>query len=627
MNSERLQAFRQRMQAYKDAKSKDENASYWGTIQSFQNGGPVGRLGASNIVGNIMSGLIEGTKRAARIPAEEIAHQAGEPYRTKQDIIEGAIKSFINPTPQDSVKYTGSFLPNNNGEPLPNTKRDLIRLYLQGDETGFEKWNGDNNGYDYSNYSVKNNYSPKEYKGNFYNNDTIRLPEQSRTWLDSIADNNSTIGFMGTNHPLSSNADDVGGHLGKVTRNGDNYNIHFSDMWDFQPNDYNSLWDVPERASIQSIQPALLDFVGNPFILRQTIPAKINSNINSELNDEYILLDNPNYQDYVGRYQDGGQVGRRTGSYSDQYGNEGWLAEIPEVTITGNKNYYLANRWNQENPQVNSEIPLRQYVDDNGEIQTGFGYNPGAGYLSGVDPLGELVVGGAALNKPLQYAGRKALEGIARTTGNKQLRNYLVGREFRNSNISRPVTQGEYNSLDRHIDTRYGQNFDKNRLGNLLSEDTSESIIYNAADNNSVYKLVKPQNNYSTNFAEGSPELYNSVLNRQLQNNNFDLFLPYKHEGFINQQGTRYPVLSQSRATGTAPTNSNTLVNEMIRRNFQPTGMYDDVFVKGNMHLGDIHSGNYLINERGIPQIFDMNTSIYNTPNTLPLSPGRFIGR
>lgn len=96
------------------------------------------------------------------------------------------------------------------------------------------------------------------------------------------------------------------------------------------------------------------------------------------------------------------------------------LAELPEVTVIGNKNYYLANKWNSNNIQLTSEMPVRVYVNNNGQLDYTRQYNPSAGYVSGTDPLGEFVVGNAVLNKPLQLVGR-ATEQTARGT---QIKNY-----------------------------------------------------------------------------------------------------------------------------------------------------------------------------------------------------------
>lgn len=115
------------------------------------------------------------------------------------------------------------------------------------------------------------------------------------------------------------------------------------------------------------------------------------------------------------KYQNSGKL---VGRYSDSKGEEGLLAELPEVTVIGNKNYYLANKWNSNNIQLTSEMPVRAYVNNNGRLDYTRQYNPSAGYVSGTDPLGEFVVGNAVLNKPLQLIGRATEYGLAKA-GNK----------------------------------------------------------------------------------------------------------------------------------------------------------------------------------------------------------------
>lgn len=118
------------------------------------------------------------------------------------------------------------------------------------------------------------------------------------------------------------------------------------------------------------------------------------------------------------KYQNSGKL---VGRYSDSKGEEGLLAELPEVTVIGNKNYYLANKWNSNNIQLTSEMPVRAYVNNNGQLDYTRQYNPSAGYVSGTDPLGEFVVGNAVLNKPLQLVGRATEYGLAKA-GNKWAR-------------------------------------------------------------------------------------------------------------------------------------------------------------------------------------------------------------
>ena len=124
------------------------------------------------------------------------------------------------------------------------------------------------------------------------------------------------------------------------------------------------------------------------------------------------------------KYQNSGKL---VGRYSDSKGEEGLLAELPEVTVIGNKNYYLANKWNSNNIQLTSEMPVRAYVNNNGQLDYARQYNPSAGYVSGTDPLGEFVVGNAVLNKPLQLVGRATEYGLAKA-GNKWARARVISK-------------------------------------------------------------------------------------------------------------------------------------------------------------------------------------------------------
>lgn len=124
------------------------------------------------------------------------------------------------------------------------------------------------------------------------------------------------------------------------------------------------------------------------------------------------------------KYQNSGKL---VGRYSDSKGEEGLLAELPEVTVIGNKNYYLANKWNSNNIQLTSEMPVRAYINNNGRLDYTRQYNPSAGYVSGTDPLGEFVVGNAVLNKPLQLVGRATEYGLAKA-GNKWARARVISK-------------------------------------------------------------------------------------------------------------------------------------------------------------------------------------------------------
>lgn len=108
-------------------------------------------------------------------------------------------------------------------------------------------------------------------------------------------------------------------------------------------------------------------------------------------------------------------IQKKTGRYSDEKGNEGILAELPEVEIIGDKREYLSNKWNKENPQSTSETPLR--ITEKGFKKE---YKPGAGYLSAYDPLMALPVEGAILNPAFKLTG-KGIKYGAKSLKNKIL--------------------------------------------------------------------------------------------------------------------------------------------------------------------------------------------------------------
>lgn len=84
------------------------------------------------------------------------------------------------------------------------------------------------------------------------------------------------------------------------------------------------------------------------------------------------------------KYQNSGKL---VGRYSDSKGEEGLLAELPEVTVIGNKNYYLANKWNSNNIQLTSEMPVRAYVNNNGQLDYARQYNPSAALERAADKM------------------------------------------------------------------------------------------------------------------------------------------------------------------------------------------------------------------------------------------------
>lgn len=81
----------------------------------------------------------------------------------------------------------------------------------------------------------------------------------------------------------------------------------------------------------------------------------------------------------------------------------------------------------QEQPNT-SEI-LKPWVDSKGKIHRSS--NAEAGYVSGTDPIGQLYIEGAILNKPLQWAGTGLLYGLGRS-GNTWAKAKLISEVIDN---------------------------------------------------------------------------------------------------------------------------------------------------------------------------------------------------
>lgn len=106
--------------------------------------------------------------------------------------------------------------------------------------------------------------------------------------------------------------------------------------------------------------------------------------------------------------------------------------------------------------QPNSEII--GYMDANGRYKTTT--NTGAGYVSGADPVGQMLVEGAVLNKPLQWAGKLGLYGLGRA-GNNWARAKLISNSMQpNLNEIKQVNNLLRNKeWHNHLATINGDNY------------------------------------------------------------------------------------------------------------------------------------------------------------------------
>ena len=125
---------------------------------------------------------------------------------------------------------------------------------------------------------------------------------------------------------------------------------------------------------------------------------------------------------------------------------------IPKYQTAWGKLEYKRPQYSEVLSQMKSENPLAYkrliaerakskqphsevVIDDEGNTNT----NVGAGYMSGTDPLGEMYVGGKALDPAFKWLGKQALWGLGKT-GNNWARAKLISREMTPSKSIIPST-------------------------------------------------------------------------------------------------------------------------------------------------------------------------------------------
>lgn len=150
-----------------------------------------------------------------------------------------------------------------------NLKRNLSSLYIYGNDLGQFREAPElvPLGVNYDNYLRSIGRDPSEvvtYEGHF-NDIPLVLPEGTQNILRSyiLSKYNRTYGAENT---PDINVDDVGGYLKRLDLDwkGDSIVVS-SDLWDFEPNSYDSRWGHRTQAQ-------LLDLIGTPFILKQVHP-------------------------------------------------------------------------------------------------------------------------------------------------------------------------------------------------------------------------------------------------------------------------------------------------------------------------------------------------------------------
>ena len=394
-------------------------------------------------------------------------------------------------------------------------------------------------------------HTPKYYVDNLdgtvsYNLKNIPLKHQ-QNFVDEVPRGGKVVtgDYIGT----------AGGNVSASSTIEDGYDlVTLEDVWDLQPiQDANRAAILPsklrDKISHIEVQPdgykkivynnwvpkwfknfEVSDVIGKgPFTNKTTIKAVQLKN--KDLFTKRILSDEET--EIIYKSQD--QLLKEYGPYirpRNKYANGGIIDEDP--------------------PQNTSERPITNFDPKGDPYNSTYGYNPGAGYVSSSDPLGSLYVEGALLNPVFKLAGN-AVSNVARGL-TKYSSKYVP-------EVKRTV-QDKINSLFRR------EAEDKARTFKLYDDaiESRNRIIEDLYSNPAYMERARQiQNTYGDNYAQ-------------------------VYEDIINQYNTNYwnlpnPVIKQLDAKAKMQA-KDAAVNRYITRR-QPAG-YDDFEYQINRNLTEI---------------------------------------
>jgi predicted transcriptional regulator len=188
-------------------------------------------------------------------------------------------------------------------------ERDLVDLYIYGNNKGFQPSNLDVNVF--KEYEEK--YGPlKKYKlhtaDDNYNLTNINkflldkfFPElkriidpdsKYRAFKKIIKNNNKEI-ITPMDSPPNNIKDDIGGHMLTLRRKGSKIEAQLQDIWKFTPEDYNKKWIFSHDENLltyplYSKQASLMEKSGKPFILTKSMRANNIDNYKKTLKKNQI---------------------------------------------------------------------------------------------------------------------------------------------------------------------------------------------------------------------------------------------------------------------------------------------------------------------------------------------------
>lgn len=483
-------------------------------------------------------------KEAVQNVALEIMGQSGEPVRSPSQILKGTGQGLARTVTgkEYNTKYRGTEY-GDKANPDFESGRNLNRLYILGDETGFEKADSDR-GVDFSK-SLKGRKA-NSYKGNIYTNiDTLRVPSEYRPAFEDLANNGQTLGFndiIGNENYTSKyqgEFDDVGGHVGKIAYD-DNGNIEtqIADLWDFESSTENNKY-IPSR---------ILGKVGKPFILRQNLPVKFEDRDTYQDKSDSKLSDEREY----------------TANIFSEVNNEGQGSNLRTIR----KNYYNYendNNLDEEGKYKSNKEELggsvREQSMNSLKEKSSIKYRPDKKKLGGEEDVNVKNLEGKAFienwlnNRRDQFKNNYKLKGfLSRDLSessdkafNKQLDNLRTVKTY---DLSSQEDINDYidNSkiVDNYINFRGLENNTENRTKGANDKKWGKQGVYFQATHEVVINDKKdPEgtriHEYSHSLnAQDQRRAISKSINRKTQGDNYNSYLDNTDEIYSRLMELRY---------------------------------------------------------------------------------------
>lgn len=251
-------------------------------IQQLYNSSQKGDGGLLDNIGDAVTTSARWVDRNIITPTSNVLSAIGDPRGTAYAIMVGNNEDQRTQGSNrdiNDVKYAinnRASIVRNRG----NIDRNLASLYIYGNDLGQFREAPElvPYGIEYNNYLRSIGRDPskvKTYEGNF-NAPTVVLPQGSQDRLRDyiLSKNNKT--FYVQQDPENTDfetTDDVNNYTRRFSINSKGEPIIVnSDLWDFEPNSYSTNNATPQERTNAWLKSKALDYIGNPFILKQVDP-------------------------------------------------------------------------------------------------------------------------------------------------------------------------------------------------------------------------------------------------------------------------------------------------------------------------------------------------------------------